>query len=122
MQTQLGLQNQFKETSLITDPFIWTKDNVLSEGFCRDTIKKFEASDSPDKLQGRAGYKVNTQIKESLDLFISDKEEWKYEDSILEQTLYQAIQEYIQSLNGKLNLPLFNPKLSNLLSSISLLA
>ena len=113
MRTQLGLQSQLKDTSIINDPFIWYKDNVLSESFCKETIEKFERSDSPDKLQGRAGYAVNTQIKESLDLFISNKEEWKYQDNILEQTLYQGIQEYIQSLNEKLKLPLFNSKLSD---------
>ena len=109
--TQPGLQNQFKDTSIITDPFIWTKDDVLSLDFCKDIIRRFEESDSPDKLQGTAGYSVNTQIKESLDLHISGKKEWKDVDAVLAETLYQAIIEYIYSLNQTLNLPKFSSKL-----------
>ena len=96
------------DSTITTDPFIWTKDNVLSSDFCNEIITRFEQSDSPYKLQGRAGYSVNAQIKESLDLFISDKEEWKDVDNVLVETLYQGITEYIYSLNQTLNLAKFN--------------
>ena len=76
------------DSTITTDPFIWTKDNVLSSDFCNEIITRFEQSESPDKLQGRAGYSVNTQIKESLDLFISNKEEWKDVDNVLVPVSY----------------------------------
>ena len=99
------------DSTITTDPFIWTKDNVLSSDFCNEIITRFEQSESPDKLQGRAGYSVNTQIKESLDLFISNKEEWKDVDNVLVQTLYQGVTEYIYYLNQSLNLAKFNKNL-----------
>ena len=99
------------DSTITTDPFIWTKDNVLSSDFCNEIITRFEQSESPDKLQGRAGYSVNTQIKESLDLFISNKEEWKDVDNVLVQTLYQGVTEYIYYLNQSLNLAKFNENL-----------
>ena len=99
------------DSTITTDPVIWTKDNVLSSEFCNEIITRFEQSDSPYKLQGRAGYSVNAQIKESLDLFISDKEEWKDVDNVLVETLYQGITEYIYSLNQTLNLAKFNSEL-----------
>ena len=99
------------DSTITTDPFIWTKDNVLSSDFCNEIITRFEQSDSPYKLQGRAGYSVNAQIKESLDLFISDKEDRKDVDNVLVETLYQGITEYIYSLNQTLNLAKFNSEL-----------
>ena len=99
------------DSTITTDPFIWTKDNVLSSDFCNEIITRFEQSESPAKLQGRAGYSVNTQIKESLDLFISNKEEWKDVDNVLVQTLYQGVTEYIYYLNQSLNLAKFNKNL-----------
>lgn len=96
------------DTTLINDPFIWIKDDVLSANFCNDVIKRFE--ESPNKSQGTAGYSVNTSIKDSLDLHISTEKEWQDVDNALAETLYQGIPEYIYSLNQSLHLPKFNSK------------
>ena len=98
------------DTTLINDPFIWIKDDVLSANFCNDVIKRFEESKSPNKSQGTAGYSVNTSIKDSLDLHISTEKEWQDVDNALAETLYQGIPEYIYSLNQSLHLPKFNLK------------
>jgi len=74
------------------DKFIWIKQNSLSPEFCSHLIQKFEKDNR--KHQGYAGFSLNLKVKQSYDLHISTKQDWKDEDHTLFLSLKEATEEY----------------------------
>jgi len=73
--------------------FIWQKDEALSQEFCDSLIEKFDKD--PDKYDGHIGEGVlNQRIKQTKDLGISSRDNWKEEDDILYESLRSSMEEY----------------------------
>ena len=67
------------DSTLITDPYIFCLDNMLSKEECNDIIKKFE--DHIDiTSQGVTGRGVDLDIKNSNDLNITQVDGWEKEE------------------------------------------
>jgi len=67
--------------------FIYIADNALEPDFCQSVIEKFE--NDRTKCQGVIGVKekIDLNIKDSTDLFITNKENWKEEDRVFYESL-----------------------------------
>jgi hypothetical protein len=74
------------------DNFIREYPNDLSEEFCLHVIDKFERD--PIKVQGYTARGVETSIKRSTDLLISNHLHWKEEDSAFRSSLTKALEVY----------------------------
>ena len=79
--------------------FIYIRHNALTPEFCQHVIDKFENDDRP--YQGMVGRnedrRVDTSIKDSMDLLISSLPEWKEEDKIFFESLNHHVQEYLKA-------------------------
>tara|TARA_B100001094_G_scaffold274267_1_gene281156 strand:- start:5796 stop:6389 length:594 start_codon:yes stop_codon:yes gene_type:complete len=87
------------------EDFIYVNDNALPEDLCDQIIIKYEEDDR--KSPGLVGITgddrvVDTSIKTSVDLFISDLDDWKDVDSTLAKVVSQNIQNYINHSFGYL--------------------
>ena len=86
-------QNKDINPAATSKDFIWMKDKSLSKSFCKKMIEKFDKS--KDKHDGLVGTgRVDTNIKRTRDLSISDLKEWKKEDEYLFQALKKGLDEY----------------------------
>lgn len=95
-----------KSTSIITDPYIYVEKNVLSPYWCKKIINKFE--DDSRKQQGRVAAGVHTDIKNSIDLNVSETGlGWEKEDVYLHNALTPLIYRYYQHLNKTINFKYF---------------
>ena len=68
------------------DPYIWIKDKTLSKKFCKDLINKF---DSNSHLNSH-GLTVNgeaSDIKKSIDCYLSGYDIYKTEDEVFFNSL-----------------------------------
>ena len=88
--SKLATINEVKENT-----FIFEKKDALSEAFCKDAIKRFEAH-SEDQYPGRIGQLAdeNASIKRSTDLVVSGKPHWQDVDRALFKSLGLAIREF----------------------------
>ncbi len=86
-----------KDSTINKDPYIWYKDNVLSEEKCKEIIERFDSSSKSG--QGMTGLGLDLSVKNSTDLHISDLEEWKDIDEIF----HKFISECIHVLGFQLN-------------------
>lgn len=69
---------------------IRTIDNVLEADFCQHLIDKFDADENKNME-----YLIRDRIKrETTELYISGREEWKEEDKILEDSLNDSLERY----------------------------
>ena len=57
-------------TTLIKDPFIWVKDNVIPANICKQIIERFERFKNYHE-QGIMGNGLDTNVKDSYDIHIS---------------------------------------------------
>lgn len=75
--------------------FIFEKQHALSDEFCDEAIRRFEAQ-TDEHYQGRIGQTVSqdTSIKKTTDLVVSGKEHWKDIDQGLFRSLAEAIKEF----------------------------
>ena len=82
--------------STLTD-FIYIIDNALTPEFCSHVIKKFENDDrsTPGKVGKNETVRVDTSIKDSLDLNISHFSDWKEEDNVFFDSLSYHIGIYL---------------------------
>ena len=98
------------DSTVITDPYIFCLENTLSKEQCNKIIDKFE-NDSR-KSQGVTASGVNLNIKNSLDILISEfnDEDWKKEDAVFFSIINDSINQYYQHLNSKHNLNNFTTK------------
>ncbi len=72
--------------------FIYTMDNALPVDACEAMIQQFE--DHPgQQVKGRIGQCAHTEpsIKQSTDLRISGRPEWRQHDALLRESLGQAL-------------------------------
>ena len=80
------------------DDFIYVKDNVISKKICNDIINRYESDNR--KQHGMVGIGsdkkiVDSTLKTSTDLLVSEHEEWKDIDNILCHVVTDMIQDYI---------------------------
>ena len=60
------------------DDLIYVMQNQLDKDFCEHVIEKFKKDE--DKYQGLIGRGLDLNVKQSMDLTISDRDDWKEED------------------------------------------
>ena len=89
-----------KDSTINKDPYIWYKDNVLSEEKCKEIINRFD--ESPLTGQGVTGLGLDLSVKNSTDLQISGLEEWTDIDAIFHELISKCLQDYYDHLNGKI--------------------
>tara|TARA_R100000773_G_scaffold26643_1_gene23153 strand:+ start:241 stop:858 length:618 start_codon:yes stop_codon:yes gene_type:complete len=94
------------DSTLITDPYIFCLENLLTKKQCERIIDKFEKK-SDQHHQGRTVGGVHLDVKNSKDLQISDAEGWKREDKLFYKIVNTAIYQYFEYLNSKHNLKHF---------------
>ena len=75
-----------------TDDLIYVVQNQLEKDFCKHVIEKFKTDE--DKYQGLIGRGLDLNVKQSMDLTISDRDDWKEEDEVFFQSLTRNIQAY----------------------------
>ena len=63
------------------DDLIYVMQNQLDKDFCEHVIEKFKKDE--DKYQGLIGRGLDLNVKQSMDLTISDRDDWKEEDEVL---------------------------------------
>lgn len=77
---------------------IWTNQNTLSSDFCQHVIEKFEQDERKGPgLVGTLG--VQTNLKRSTDLNISNLLEWREEDRVFFNCLNEQLKNYEQHYN-----------------------
>ena len=75
--------------------FIFEISNSLNKEFCRNLRKKFDNDDR--KYKGVVGSgRLNEDIKQCYDLTLSDKDDYKEEDSILFTALQKGLGKYYE--------------------------
>ena len=75
-----------------TDDYIYVAENKLDKDFCKHCIQKFNKDEN--KYQGLVGDGVNLEVKQSLDLGISDNDDWIEEDNIFYNSLKDTLESY----------------------------
>ena len=73
-----------------TDDLIYVVQNQLEKDFCKHVIEKFKTDE--DKYQGLIGRGLDLNVKQSMDLTISDNDDWKEEDEVFFQSLNKNLQ------------------------------
>ena len=76
--------------------FVYELPNNLSDEKCEEMIKRFEADDR--KKRGVTLAEDDNEHKKSMDLHLSDLDEWKDIDEYLNQQLKIGIKEYMSHL------------------------
>lgn len=79
------------EYSKLSD-FYYVKYDALTPEFCEHCIQKFKKD--PNKTPGKTGAGVVPDIKQSLDMNISNFPDWKEEDSVFFSSLRKTLNEY----------------------------
>ena len=74
------------------DDLVYVVKNQLDKDFCEHCIEKFKTDDN--KYQGRIGRGVDLNTKKSMDLYISDNEDWKEEDNTFFESLSKNLDSY----------------------------
>ena len=74
------------------DDLVYVVKNQLDKDFCEHCIEKFKQDEN--KYQGFIGRGVDLNTKRSMDLYISDTEEWKEEDTIFFKSLSKNLDSY----------------------------
>lgn len=89
----------------LSDPYIKEIPNALSEEFCEGLIKKFEEDDRKHPGLTFSGV---TGMKVSMDLFISDIEDYAEEDGTLYRSLSEHTDGYVAGLPNGLGPEMLN--------------
>jgi hypothetical protein len=76
------------------DDFIEVYDNALDARICAELIAAYTASDKVTR--GATGGGVNTKLKDSWDLCISNHAEWKQGESTLNTALMRGLIAYVR--------------------------
>ena len=98
------------DSTILTDPYIYVRDNVLSECRCKEIIKKFD-DNKEQQHQGITSSGVNLDYKDSKDLVVSDYPNWKEEDEIFHSIIEEGHANYYNHLNEISNFTGFNDPL-----------
>ena len=86
------------DSTRLTDPYIYVRDNTLSEDRCKAIIKKFDA-DEKNHRQGVTVLGVNTDYKNSKDLQVSQHDHWQEEDKLFHDVIVEGHKNYYNHLN-----------------------
>ena len=89
-------------TTVVKDPYIFYKDDILTPEFCNHCIEKFENDRRP--IPGQTSGGLDTTIKDSLDLRITALEDWTLEDNIFADNLQFCLDQYTNHLNKNIAL------------------
>ena len=76
--------------------FIWVKDNVLTSDFCKHCIEKFNRDQYMS--DGMTGGGLNKEIKDTMDVMVSQDKNWSEEDVVFKETLNESLFEYFEYL------------------------
>ncbi len=74
--------------------FIETYEGVLGERDCRALIQQFEASGKA--IRGQTGGGVNTRLKDSWDICISDYAEWNNASNLFNSVMMRGLMAYVR--------------------------
>ena len=98
---QISYQNKDVNPVATLGDFIWSKEQSLSESFCKNMIKKFDESDH-QQLDGAIGTgQIDPWVKQTRDLMIgSNLDDWQEEDNILYKSLKDGLDEYFDYLDS----------------------
>lgn len=80
---------------------IWCNKNALSKKVCNHVISKFENDDN--KYTGRILSGIDTSFKRSTDLSLSSLSQWKEEDKIFSESLYENVKTYFSLYKEEFN-------------------
>ena len=78
------------------DEFIYVAEDRLDKDFCKHCIEKFNKDDN--RYQGEVGSGVNLEMKRSIDLTISDNDNWKEEDNVFYNSFKKTLDSYKKEL------------------------
>ena len=93
------------DSTLITDPYIYLEDNVLSEVRCKEIINKFN---NDKHYQGITTGGVDLDVKNSTDLHLSKTEQdWSEEDALFSKIVGTGHENYYAHLNKVSNCLLY---------------
>tara|TARA_Y100000401_G_scaffold59738_1_gene47415 strand:+ start:919 stop:1578 length:660 start_codon:yes stop_codon:yes gene_type:complete len=90
------------DSTVITDPYIFLQDNMLSEYKCKEICKKFDQN-TEQQCQGSTGAGIDLDIKNSKDINVSDhklQEHWKEEDQLFHDIIGKGHNDYYEHLNN----------------------
>lgn len=90
------------DSTILTDPFIWVYDDVIPNNKCREIINRFD--DDSRQHEGVTAGGVQKEIKNSLDLMVSDLNEWKDVDGLFKDLIQFLIDQYSIHLRNTGNL------------------
>tara|TARA_Y100001935_G_C17296074_1_gene506156 strand:+ start:1859 stop:2446 length:588 start_codon:yes stop_codon:yes gene_type:complete len=78
--------------------FIYERPKTIPQDWCEEIIRRFEANPEQQN-EGRIGQArgLDSEIKRSMDLVVSDKEEWKDVDNLFFRCMGAAMSEMKQS-------------------------
>jgi hypothetical protein len=78
----------------MADDFIETYEQAISERDCRALIQQYEASGKA--VRGKTGGGVNTRLKDSWDICISDYAEWNPAANLLNSAMMRGLIAYVR--------------------------
>ena len=94
------------------DDLIYEKKNALESKVCEDIIQRFRHDDR--KFQGvTTSGQVEIEIKKSMDLPISNYDEWEDIDRILFASLAENLEEYSKTIIRIIDQPLWPERLKD---------
>ena len=79
-----------------TDDLIYVAEDKLDKDFCKHCIEKFNKDGN--RYQGEVGSGVNLEMKRSIDLTISDNDNWKEEDNVFYNSFKKTLDSYKKEL------------------------
>ena len=87
-----------KDSTILTDPFIWVYNDVVPQEKCQEIINKFD-KDKRD-YQGFSTKGVDLSAKNSRDLLITVLDDWKEIDKYLKDLISHLLVEYCKHLRS----------------------
>jgi hypothetical protein len=106
--------NQNTKFNSKLEDLIWIKSNSLDSDLCDLLIKKFEKDEG--LKPGTTGNDLVLDVKKTMDLYISNNDNWLVEDDKIFQTLSKELKEYqnyLKSLNPFLSFTIKNAAISD---------
>ena len=80
-----------------TEEYIYVAEDRLDKDFCKHCIQKFNQDDN--RYTGIVGSGENLEVKQSTDLRISNKDNWKEEDKIFYNSFAKTLVSYKEWLS-----------------------
>ena len=80
-----------------TEEYIYVAEDRLDKDFCKHCIQKFNKDDN--RYTGIVGSGENLEVKQSTDLRISNKDNWKEEDKIFYNSFAKTLVSYKEWLS-----------------------